>query len=109
MSSRGAAIARRGDPVAHGKRFRVPRGCFVAALLAMTTSLASAQTYPTKPVRIVTTEAGSANDVVARMISQKLSPTLGQQLIVDNRGIIAGEIVSRAAPDGYTVLSYGSP
>jgi tripartite-type tricarboxylate transporter receptor subunit TctC len=43
------------------------------------------------------------------MIAQKLSPSLGQQLIVDNRGIIAAEIVARAAPDGYTVLSYGSP
>ena len=71
--------------------------------------LATAQTFPAKPIRIVTTETGSANDVVARMISQKLSPSLGHQLIVDNRGIIAGEIVSRAAPDGYTLLSYGSP
>ena len=71
--------------------------------------VAWAQNYPTKPIRIVTTESGSANDVVARMISQKLSPSLGQQMIVDNRGIIAAEIVSRAAPDGYTVLAYGSP
>src|SRR5262245_59059403 len=68
-----------------------------------------AQAYPTKPVRVVTTEPGSANDVVARMIAPKLTQVLGQQLLVDNRGIIAGEIVSRAAPDGYTLLSYGSP
>jgi tripartite-type tricarboxylate transporter receptor subunit TctC len=88
---------------------------FVSLLLALTSLLLVraepgwTQTYPVKPIRIVTTEVGSATEIVARMIAQKLSPTLGQQLIIDNRGIIAGEIVSRAVPDGYTLLSYGSP
>ena len=84
-------------------------GWLLATALFMQAQAGWTQTYPAKPIRIVTTEPGSANDVVARMIASKLSPVLGQQLIVDNRGIIAGEIVSRGVPDGYTLLSYGSP
>jgi tripartite-type tricarboxylate transporter receptor subunit TctC len=68
-----------------------------------------AQPYPSKPVRIVTTEPGSGNDLVARLIAAGLSGNLGQQVIVDNRGILAGEIVAKAPPDGYTLLAYGSP
>ena len=98
----------------HPQRYRDSLKRFVgflaiALVLFMPAQAGWTQTYPAKPIRIVTTEAGSANDVVARMIGQKLSPVLGQQVIVDNRGIIAGEIVWRAAPDGYTILSYGSP
>jgi tripartite-type tricarboxylate transporter receptor subunit TctC len=52
--------------------------------------------------------AGASNDVVARTVSARLAESLGQQFIIDNRtgaaGMIAGEIVSRAAPDGYTLL-----
>lgn len=82
--------------------------CAAGLLFAMP-QLARGQAYPVKPIRIVTTAPGSANDVVARMIAEKVSVALGQQLIVDNRGIVAGEIVARSAPDGYTLLSYGSP
>jgi len=67
------------------------------------------QNFPNTFVRIVTTEVGSGNDFSARLIVQDLSATLGQQVIVDNRGNIAGEIVAKAAPDGYTLLSWGSP
>ena len=58
--------------------------------------------YPDKPVRIVTSEVGGSQDVVARMLSAGLSAPLGQQLIVDNRpsGVIPGDIVSKARPDG---------
>ena len=67
------------------------------------------QDYPRKPIRIVTTEAGSGNDLVARIIAQRLSVGIGQQVIVDNRGLLAAEIVAKAEPDGYTLLAYGSP
>ena len=64
--------------------------------------------YPVRPIRWVTsTAAGSGSDVVARILSPRLSELLGQQVVVDNRpgasGLIAAELVSRAAPDGYTI------
>ena len=68
----------------------------------------SAQSYPAKPIRIVTVAPGSANDIVARLIAQELRPVLGQTVVVDNRGTIAAEIVARAPADGYTLLLYGS-
>ena len=83
-----------------------------AALVAIASAPAPAATppatYPTKPVRIVTSEVGGSQDVVARMLSAGLSAPLGQQLIVDNRpsGVIPGDIVAKARPDGYTLLVY---
>src|SRR3954470_6708425 len=79
------------------------------ALLAPATADADAQNYPTKPIRIVTTAVGSANDLVVRLLSPKISPVLGQPVVVDNRGFIAAETVAKAAPDGYTLIAYGSP
>ena len=69
-----------------------------------------AQSYPSKTIRIVTADAGAGIDAVARAISPGLTSSLGQQVIVDNRGggVIAGEIVANAAPDGYTLLLYGN-
>ena len=81
----------------------------LAAVAAAMSLHAMAQTYPAKVVRIVTTEPGSGNDLVARLVTQGLTQTMGQQFIVENRGILAGEIVARAPNDGYTLLSYGSP
>ncbi|MGH8700122.1 MAG: tripartite tricarboxylate transporter substrate binding protein [Burkholderiales bacterium] len=71
---------------------------------------ADAQEFPTRPVRIVTSEAGGGNDIQARMIARGLSGALGQQVIVENRpsGVIPGEIVSRAPPNGYTLLLYNN-
>jgi tripartite-type tricarboxylate transporter receptor subunit TctC len=73
-------------------------------------SAAEVARYPTKPIRIVTSEIGGGLDFVARLVSQRLSDTLGQQVIVDNRpsGVFTGSIVSRASPDGYTLLFNGS-
>jgi tripartite-type tricarboxylate transporter receptor subunit TctC len=61
-------------------------------------------------VRIVTSEAGGGNDVQARMIARGLTAALGQQVIVENRpsGVIPGEIVARAMPNGYTLLLYNN-
>ncbi len=80
-------------------------------LLLMGTGAASAQPYPTRPVRIVTAEAGAGSDFVSRMVAPGLADSLGQQFIVDNRGgsgVIPIEIVAKAAPDGYTLLVFGS-
>jgi tripartite-type tricarboxylate transporter receptor subunit TctC len=71
---------------------------------------ASGQNYPSKVVRIVASEAGSAGDTVARAVAYGLTTSVGQQVIVDNRpgGVVAGEFAAKSPPDGYTVLSYGS-
>ena len=76
-----------------------------AALLATT---AGAQQYPTKPLRIIVMNTpGSGADIVPRLIAAKMSESLGQQVVVDNRagasGNIGAEIAARAAPDGYTL------
>jgi tripartite-type tricarboxylate transporter receptor subunit TctC len=65
--------------------------------------------YPAKPIRLVIgSPAGGSTDILARVIGQKLNESLGQTVVVDPRpgasGIIAGEIASRANPDGYTLL-----
>ena len=81
-----------------------------AYLMLIAVQVAYAQEYPTKPIRIVTAEAGGGNDFAARLIVPGVSASLGQQVIVDNRGpgIIPSTTVSRAAPDGYTLLLHGS-
>jgi tripartite-type tricarboxylate transporter receptor subunit TctC len=82
----------------------------LALLVLGTISAAVAQDFPNRPVRIVTSEAGGGNDIQARMIARGLSGALGQQVIVENRpsGVIPGEIVSRASPNGYTLLLYNN-
>ncbi len=67
------------------------------------------QTYPNRPVRIVTTEPGGGSDFISRLIGQGITASLGQQVVVDNRaGIIAVQTVAKAAPDGYTLILYGN-
>ena len=84
-----------------------------AALLPAVSRIARAQSYPTRPVRlIVPFEPGSSvTDITARLIGQWLSERLGQQFVIENRPGAAGNIgtnaVVRAAPDGYTLLLVG--
>jgi tripartite-type tricarboxylate transporter receptor subunit TctC len=83
--------------------------CLVAALLAVSIGVAVAQGYPIKPVRMVVPfPAGGATDIVGRIVAQKLSEALGQQVIVDNRGgaggTIGSDMVAKSPPDGYTIL-----
>ncbi len=67
------------------------------------------QDYPIKPIRIVVSGPGNSADFSARLVAQGLAAPLGQQVIIDNRGsgVIPGELVSKAAPDGYTLLVAG--
>ena len=85
---------------------------FAAALLAATTlgvhTTAFTQTYPSKPIRvIVNSTPGGLTDVIARLIGDRMSQTMRQQMIIDNRpgafGLLGAELVARAEPDGYTV------
>ena len=80
-----------------------------AAALPTVSRFAWAQAYPTRPVRIIEGfGAGSALDIVARLIGQSLSEQLGQSFVIENRSgassNIAAEAVARASPDGYTLL-----
>src|SRR5688572_28623904 len=65
--------------------------------------------YPSKVIRLIAPAAGGNADIVARFVSQGLTASLGQQVIVDNRGAIAPAVVAKAPPDGYVILVTGSP
>ena len=78
------------------------------ASLAAGVGLAQEQ-YPSKVVRLVAPAAGGNADIVARFVAAGLGSSLGQQVIVDNRGAIAPGVVAKAPPDGYTILVTGSP
>jgi tripartite-type tricarboxylate transporter receptor subunit TctC len=89
----------------------------LAAVLSLLTTPLAAQSgstgYPTRPVRVVVPwPPGGSNDIVGRVVAQKLSETTGQQFIVDNRGGAAGTIgadqVAKAAPDGYTFMVHSA-
>ncbi len=71
---------------------------------------ASGQGYPSRVIRIFTTEPGSNSDIASRLIAQGISPSLGQPIVIENRagGIVAVETSAKSPPDGYTLLHYGS-
>src|SRR5262249_47172488 len=92
---------------------RIVMSCLIrfalAAVLAMLASAATAQPYPTRPIRLlVSFPPGGASDLVARTLGQPLGVRLGQPVVVENRpgsnGNLAGELAAHATPDGYTLL-----
>jgi tripartite-type tricarboxylate transporter receptor subunit TctC len=102
-----------------GPHLKLPRRSFLhlaasAAALRVLPRVAHAQTYPSRPVRIIVGFApGSATDILSRLIGKSLSERLGQPFVIENRGGAGGtlgaEAVVRAPPDGYTLLFCGSP
>ncbi len=83
----------------------VVKTCSIVTMLMVTTST-YAQSYPIRPVRIITSEAGGSSDFMARLIAQGISGPLGQSVIVDNRGggIIPAMATINSPPDGYTLF-----
>src|SRR5450759_2348461 len=77
-------------------------------LLACCGTLAGAQQYPTKPIRIIVQfTPGTSTDILARVIAQKMGEDWGQQVVIDNRpgagGVVGTELGAKATPDGYTL------
>jgi len=90
------------------------RSLLLAGGASLLGTAAFAQTYPTRPVKfVVPFPAGGSNDIIARLLAQKLSERTGQQFIVENRGGAGGNIgaaaVAQADPDGYTLLVTAPP
>jgi tripartite-type tricarboxylate transporter receptor subunit TctC len=84
-----------------------------AAAMCLGGAIAGAQQYPVKPVRVVIPwPPGGSNDVVGRIVAQKLSETMGQQFVVDNRGgasgVLGSEFVAKSPPDGYTIMVHSA-
>ncbi len=91
------------------------RGVVIVGLLLLlpATGMVLAQQYPVRPIRVIVAQsAGSSLDTILRVVAPKMTETLGQQLVIDNRGGAAGiigvELAARAAPDGYTLLVGGA-
>jgi tripartite-type tricarboxylate transporter receptor subunit TctC len=87
---------------------------FVALAVLFLPGLAAAQNWPTQPIRIVVSSgAGGTADILARMMGDRLSPLLGQAVVIEDRpgagGNLGAALVARTAPDGYTLLMSGQP
>jgi tripartite-type tricarboxylate transporter receptor subunit TctC len=82
---------------------------FIYIYLIYGSNYAISQNYPTRAIRIVTSDVGGSADIGARILAQGISSSLGKQVIIENKGsgVIPGETVSRALPDGYTLLFFG--
>src|SRR5688572_4441421 len=90
-----------------GLMLHLSRGIWLvlAGSLVPGTTLVLAQSYPTKPIRIITSGVGGSADIVARMIALGIAASLEQPVVVENRASgVTQEVVAKAAPDGYTLL-----
>ena len=93
--------------------FRRATAITLLSWMTVAISLAAQSDYPSKPVRLISPfPAGGVNDTVGRIIAERLSKSIGQQVLVDNRpgagGNIGTDMVAKALPDGYTLLSGGT-
>jgi len=81
-----------------------------AGLIVLGSEAGYGQEFPTKTIRMVTSDPGGTSDLMVRLIAQGITGPLGQPVIVENRGggVVPGETVARAAPDGYTLLLQSS-
>jgi tripartite-type tricarboxylate transporter receptor subunit TctC len=87
---------------------RIPSGLLAGLTLLLLPALASAQDFPAKPIRLVVPfPAGGPNDIIARVIGQRMSEITKQPVLIDNRGgqggVLGTDAVAKAAPDGYTI------
>ena len=81
----------------------------LSGMMLLGAATVSAQDYPNKPIRVLTSTAGGASDILARLIGQGITGPLGQPIVVENRPIILSiEAAAKAPPDGYTLLLFGS-
>src|SRR5262245_26330843 len=104
-----------GSPPSRGRRLRGVATIFAVGLLASVAAFrpSLAQDYPTRPITLVVPyAAGGGHDLLARIASEKMSKTLGQQIVIENRpgagGSTATRAVARSAPDGYTLVIGGT-
>ena len=109
-SCQGVALNNKNKPL---RRALLATLAAVAILPLLPTQSAPAQTWPTRPIRIIVPFGpGSGTDVVARIIAEELQGELGQSVIVENKpganGTIASDFVAKSAPDGYTLVMGGS-
>ncbi|MBI2740899.1 MAG: tripartite tricarboxylate transporter substrate binding protein [Rhodospirillales bacterium] len=91
------------------KRFSLVAALFAALTLSFAASGGNAQDYPSKPITLVIPFApGGSSDLIARLVSEKMTAALGQTIVIDNRpgagGSLAAGLVAKAPPDGYTLL-----
>src|SRR5262245_25886178 len=90
-----------------GKKMR-PTLILLSLAAALVAAPVTAQDYPTRPITLVVPyAAGGGNDIMARVAAEKMTPAIGQQIVIENRGGAGGSIatrqVAKAAPDGYTL------
>ncbi len=88
----------------------MPRGAWIVLALLAAAGGAPAQTYPSKPVRVIVPFApGGGSDILARQLTPRLNEYLGQPFVIDNRGgaggLVGTEIAQKAPPDGYTIIT----
>ena len=83
----------------------------LVVIFALVATAAAAQPFPSKPIRIIVPfPAGATTDIIARLVGQRMQESMGQPVLVENRGGAGGSIgadaVAKAAPDGYTILMH---